>query len=104
HLPLHGVLTMPCRLFTFLALTLLTAPLLAQDKADHNQADKPHPSAKWEQNIAKFEQQDEAQPPVKGGVVFVGSSSIVRWDLKKAFPDLPAINRGFGGSQLADSV
>ena len=91
---------MPCRWLTsLLALALCTAPLLAQDKAA-----KPHPSAKWEQNIAKFEQQDEAHPPAKGGVVFVGSSSIVRWDLKKAFPDLPAINRGFGGSQLADSV
>jgi lysophospholipase L1-like esterase len=26
------------------------------------------------------------------------------WDLKKSFPDLSAINRGFGGSQIADSV
>ena len=26
------------------------------------------------------------------------------WDVKKWFPDLPVINRGFGGSQIADSV
>ena len=64
----------------------------------------PHPSAKWEANIAKFEKQDETNPPDKHGIVFVGSSSIVRWDLDKSFPNLPAINRGFGGSQLADSL
>jgi lysophospholipase L1-like esterase len=34
----------------------------------------------------------------------VGSSSIVGWDLKEYFPDLQAINRGFGGSEIADSV
>jgi len=26
------------------------------------------------------------------------------WDLKKSFPDFPAINRGFGGSQICDAV
>src|SRR5207302_468645 len=33
-----------------------------------------------------------------------GSSSIRLWDLKKAFPNLEVINRGFGGSQIVDSV
>jgi len=32
----------------------------------------------------------------------VGSSSIRRWDLSKWFPDLPVLNRGFGGSQISD--
>ena len=36
--------------------------------------------------------------------MFVGSSSIRFWDLKKSFPDLEVINRGFGGSELADSA
>lgn len=48
-----------------------------------------------------FEQQ---QQPDKGGIVFIGSSSVRRWDLRKAFPDLPVINRGFGGSVIADSI
>jgi len=29
---------------------------------------------------------------------------IVRWDLKKAFPDLNTINRGFGGSEMIDAL
>jgi lysophospholipase L1-like esterase len=38
-------------------------------------------------------------------VVFVGSSSIRFWTtLAEDFPGIPTINRGFGGSQLADSV
>ncbi|MDQ3212292.1 MAG: GDSL-type esterase/lipase family protein, partial [Acidobacteriota bacterium] len=32
------------------------------------------------------------------------SSSIRLWDLARSFPALPVINRGFGGSQIADSV
>jgi lysophospholipase L1-like esterase len=29
---------------------------------------------------------------------------IVRWDLKKSFPDLKTINRGFGGSEMIDAL
>ncbi len=59
---------------------------------------------RWEPNIARFEQQDKENPPEKGGILFVGSSSIVRWDVAKWFPNMPVLNRGFGGSQIADSV
>ena len=65
---------------------------------------KPPAESKWEKAIAAFEQQDKKSPPVPGGIVFYGSSSIGLWDLKKSFPDLPAINRGFGGSQMADAA
>lgn len=51
-----------------------------------------------------FAKQDKASPPPQGGIVFLGSSSIRRWDLKKSFPDLPVVNRGFGGSVIADSI
>jgi len=57
----------------------------------------------WAKAMADFEQQD-AKPPKPGGIVFVGSSSIRLWDLARSFPDLPAVNRGFGGSQIVDSV
>ena len=60
--------------------------------------------AKWEKEIAAFEAADQKQPPPKGGIVFVGSSSIRLWDVKKSFPGLPVINRGFGGSQIEDST
>jgi lysophospholipase L1-like esterase len=58
----------------------------------------------WAQAMAAFEKQDREAPPPAGGVVFVGSSSIRLWDLSKSFPNLPAINRGFGGSRIIDSV
>lgn len=58
----------------------------------------------WQKEMAAFEAQDRGSRPARGGIVFVGSSSIRLWDLQKAFPGLPVINRGFGGSQVADSV
>jgi len=59
---------------------------------------------RWEPNIQKFEAEDKAHPPAKGGIVFIGASSIVRWNLAESFPDLKAVNRGFGGSEMADSA
>ncbi|NIP93114.1 MAG: hypothetical protein GWO24_06505, partial [Akkermansiaceae bacterium] len=54
--------------------------------------------------IQAFEERDRENPPARDGVLFIGSSSIRRWDLKKSFPDLPAVKRGFGGSELSDSL
>ena len=59
---------------------------------------------RWAKDMTAFQQQDKQKPPAAGGIVFVGSSSIRLWDLAKSFPGLPAINRGFGGSQISDSV
>jgi len=57
----------------------------------------------WADAMAAFEQQDQKSPAI-GGIVFTGSSSIRLWDLARSFPNLPALNRGFGGSQIIDSV
>lgn len=59
---------------------------------------------RWESAIAAFEAQDRENPPPTEGILFLGSSSIRMWDVKKYFPNLQVINRGFGGSQIADSV
>ena len=59
---------------------------------------------RWERDIAAFEEADRRSPPPKGQIVFVGSSSIRLWDVRTWFPDLTIINRGFGGSDLADAV
>lgn len=59
---------------------------------------------RWTEAIQKFKQADNAKPPKPGGVVFVGSSSIRLWDLEKCFPKKQFINRGFGGSEICDSV
>lgn len=60
---------------------------------------------KWKDAIDAFTKADAVHPPAPGGVVFVGSSSILKWtSLEKDFPGLPVLNRGFGGSELTDSV
>ncbi len=59
---------------------------------------------RWEDAIRRFEAEDRIQTPPRHGILFLGSSSIVRWDLKASFPGLPVIQRGFGGSQIADAV
>ena len=64
----------------------------------------PRDPARWESNVAAFESQDRRAPPRKGGIVFVGASSIVRWNVAEFFPDLPVLNRGFGGSEMADTA
>ena len=61
-------------------------------------------SDRWEKDIAAFEASDRVAPPPQGEIVFVGSSTIRLWDLAAAFPDLKTINRGFGGSEMADST
>lgn len=77
-----------------LALAALTAASLALAAPE-----------KWTAAIDKFTQADATTPPPRGGVVFVGSSSIVKWtSLVEDFPGVKVINRGFGGSELADSV
>lgn len=68
------------------------------------QSSQPAPTDQWASAMAAFATQDRESPPAQGGVVFVGSSSIRLWDLGKAYPGLPIVNRGFGGSQLIDSV
>jgi lysophospholipase L1-like esterase len=90
---------LPTTRLTTLVLTAIGVMLVRPGWSD----DKPS-FDKWEKDIAAFEQKDKESPPPKNAVLFAGSSSIRRWDLKKSFPDLDAINRGFGGSQIADST
>lgn len=62
-------------------------------------------NADWAQDMQRFAAQDQAQPPPRGAVLFVGSSSIRLWDsLAQDFPDAVVINRGFGGSEVRDST
>ena len=59
----------------------------------------------WAGEIDKITAGDAVHPPAPNGVVFVGSSSIRLWtSLATDFPGIATINRGFGGSELADSV
>lgn len=83
-------------LISFLAL--LTGASLRAD------AEQKQDFSRWEKDIAAFEKRDKEKAPPKNPIVFAGSSSIRLWDLAKSFPHLPAVNRGFGGSQMADVV
>jgi lysophospholipase L1-like esterase len=61
--------------------------------------------AQWEKEVAAFEAADQKAAPAKGGIVFIGSSSIRIWKTLAAdFPDQKVLNRGMGGSELADST
>jgi len=62
-------------------------------------------SGNWEKEIAAFEARDRTSPPPRDGILFIGSSSIRLWSsLENDFPTLPVYNRGFGGSQIIDSI
>jgi lysophospholipase L1-like esterase len=66
---------------------------------------KPHNFERWEKEISAYEAKDKNSPPAKGGLVFIGSSTIRGWKtLAQDFPDHNVINRGFGGSQIIDST
>jgi lysophospholipase L1-like esterase len=65
-------------------------------------AKKPITGERFEPEIAAFEKFDRQNAVPKDCIVFVGSSSIRLWQTADAFPDLPVINRGFGGSTIPD--
>ncbi|WP_415326672.1 GDSL-type esterase/lipase family protein [Chryseobacterium sp. MMS23-Vi53] len=55
------------------------------------------------QDIQNFKTLDQQNPPVKGAILLVGSSSFTKWtDVANYFPNKTIINRGFGGSRLTD--
>jgi lysophospholipase L1-like esterase len=64
-----------------------------------------HNFARWEKDIAAYEAKDRTDPPPKGCIVFIGSSTILRWKtLAQDFPVAQVINRGFGGSEIIDAA
>ena len=85
---------------TFLALACLAAfaaPAWAQP------APTPAGPERFAPEIAAFAAADRAHRPPACGFLFVGSSSIRFWKTLEAdMAPAPAINRGFGGSTIAD--
>lgn len=83
------------------------AELFVADKLHFSEAgyDVVTSCIKWQKDMEAFARQDATNAPVKGGIVFTGSSSIRRWEtLGEDFPDHRVLNRGFGGSELFDAV
>ena len=81
----------------WLLLMFALLPSLAQACADRPE--------QWKTDIAAFAVADRAHPPPAQPVLFVGSSSIRLWSsLAADFPGRAVINRGFGGSRIADAT
>lgn len=84
----------------FVLLLFILAPLRLATAAE-----SPHDFTKWEKEIAAYERLDRTKPPPKGGLLFIGSSTIRGWStLAQDFPGQPVINRGFGGSEIVDAT
>lgn len=60
---------------------------------------------RFEKEIAAFEEADRTNPPPEEAILFIGSSSIRGWrSVADDFPEYRVINRGYGGSVIADSI
>lgn len=57
---------------------------------------------RFEEEISRFEEFDSKNSFPEDAILFVGSSSIRMWKTADAFPEMPVINRGFGGSHFSD--
>ncbi|MBA4147327.1 MAG: hypothetical protein H0X66_04375 [Verrucomicrobia bacterium] len=88
-----------------LIFALLSSLLLSGSASVNAQTAAAKDADKWEPAMKAFEQADQTNAPPKDAVLFIGSSSIRAWrTLAKDFPEHKVINRGFGGSEIADSV
>jgi lysophospholipase L1-like esterase len=86
-------------------LPLVLLALVALLLPGGNASAQRHGPEQWQAEIAHLVADDAAHPAPQHAVVFVGSSSIRLWtSLSEDFPGVPAINRGFGGSWIADST
>jgi lysophospholipase L1-like esterase len=63
------------------------------------------PKADYASDMNAFLKADQNQMPPIGAVLFMGSSSIRFWTtLAQDFPEIPVINRGFGGSFISQNT
>jgi lysophospholipase L1-like esterase len=84
--------------YVFAAVLAFAAPALAQPQP----STAPGPE-RFAPEIEAFAAADRAQPPKPCGVLFVGSSSIRFWKTLAAdMAPYAVVNRGFGGSTIAD--
>jgi hypothetical protein len=64
-------------------VSVIALGLLALLPAIGQEAPRPYATArdyaKWEKEVAAYEEADRQDPPPKGGIVFLGSSTIRLW-------------------------
>jgi lysophospholipase L1-like esterase len=66
------------------------------------------PNVLFDEAIANFEAGERASPTPPGGVVFYGDSDIGYWNregvFQESFAGLSAVNRGFGGARVWETL
>lgn len=79
--------------------------LCAQADVDYQSRDYNSP-LKFESDIERFEKAAAANPPPKGAVVCIGSSSMLGWrdTIESDLAPITVIPRGFGGSNTNDAL
>jgi len=94
---------MKTTLLRLAGLTLLfTTTALAQTIGTDEAAKR---WAQFESSFTAFAEADRANPPVKGGILVVGSSIVRQWtNVAEQMAPLPVLNRAFGGSRTSDQL
>lgn len=78
-------------------IIVVVATILVQINGLQAQSDK------FQNEIDAFAHSDSIVAPLKGKIVFAGSSSFTKWkDVNQYFPGYPIVNRAFGGSTLEE--
>jgi lysophospholipase L1-like esterase len=83
-----------------LLLSVLSALVVL---ATNGRAADPDPN-RFAAEIRAFAEWDSKNAAPADPVLFVGSSSARMWRTRESFPDLPVVNRGFGGSHISDVI
>jgi lysophospholipase L1-like esterase len=87
------------------AIITATLIFLLASCGTNQQDTKPDNEPPYWSDIRNFKKQDSISTPPKNAILFIGSSSFTLWDdVQGYFPGYTIINRGFGGSTLADQI
>jgi lysophospholipase L1-like esterase len=82
--------------------TLAAVAILHFASASVAGQDAPAGPTRFAAEIKAFADWDAKNAVPQDAVLFVGSSTIRLWPTADRFPGVPVVNRGFGGSQIAD--
>ena len=86
------------------AFVVLLAALVIQNLLPHyvraQDSSSSRPPVRFAKEIEAFLEEDKVDPPPKNAILFIGSSTFVRWThVSGQMAPLPAFNRAFGGSR-----
>lgn len=96
---------MDCKknIISIIALIFLCLPARNSAEAQHGTPDSNAPTDPWEAAMLEFEERDRSNSYPPESIFFTGSSSIRLWStLAYDMAPYPVIQRGFGGSRMAD--